>query len=132
MPRLRFSIKHVLGATAFSAFALCSVITCRHVSSTRTIVALDLPQNKRVRLIQDFAGEPFDTQLYFDAGDGRWGFYYYEHEDWYWNDAVVETHGDNVHIMRDGQCTIRLNTRTGTCVVDRADGYHRDYNRPIS
>ncbi len=132
MPRLRFGIKHILSFTAIFALALCSVNTCRHVLSTRAIVALDLPQNKRIRLIQNFKGEPFNTQLYFDAGDGRWGSYYYEHEDWYWNDAVVETYGDNVRIMRDHQCTIQLNTRTATCIVDRADGFHRDYNGPLS
>ena len=132
MARFRFRIQHLLGFTAVVAFALCSGITCHHVSSTRTIIAIDLPQNKRIRLIQDFGGEPFDTQLYFDAGDGRWGFYYYEHEDWYWNNADAEMLGDTIHIIRDGRCTIRLDTHTGLCVVDRADGFHREYAGPVS
>ena len=93
---------------------------------------MDLAKHKRLRLVQDFGGEPFDTQLYFDAGDGRWGFYYYEHEDWYWNAADVEIHGDSIHIIRDGRCTIQLDTQTGACVVNRADGFHREYSGPVS
>jgi len=132
MSRFRFRIKHLLGFTAVVAFAVWIGITSRHVTSTRTIFAIDLPQNYRIRLIQDFGGEPFDTQLYVDAGDGRWGFYYYEHEDWYWGEAEAEIHGETIHIMRGGRPTIRLDTRTGRCVVDRPDGFHREYAGPVS
>ena len=69
-------------------------------------------------VIQTFGGEPFDTKFYFDAGDGRWGFYYYEHEDWYWNEADVKSDGDTLSIIRGGRCTIQLNTQTGFCVVE--------------
>ncbi len=132
MPRLRFTTRQLFGLTSLVACALCLGVIWHHISSTRTIVKLDLPQNKRLRLIQDLRGEPFDTQLYFDAGDRRWGFYYYEHEDWYWNEADIEIHGDTIHIMRHGRCTIRLNTSTGACVVDRDDGFYREYAGPIA
>lgn len=132
MAAFRFHIKHLLALIAVVAIALWCWNTWQYATSMRTIVAIDLPQNKRVRVIQDFRGEPFDTQLYFDAGDGRWGFYYYEHEDWYWDDADVEIRGDTIRIMRGGRCTIRLDTRTGNCVVDRADGWHREYTEPVS
>ncbi len=85
--------------------------------STRTIAAIDLPQNKRFRLIQTFGGEPFNTKIYFDSGNGQWGFYYYEHEDWYWNDAELKLEEDTLTVFRKGKPTIRLNTKTGCCVV---------------
>lgn len=99
--------------------------------STRTISAIDLPGNRRFRLIQTSGGEPFDTKIYFDSGDGQWGFYYYEHEDWYWNDAIVELDDDTLTIFRNGKPTIQLNTNTGFCVVRRADGWEREYDAPV-
>ncbi len=90
MARLQFRIPHLLLLTTAIAVSLASWLMIRHATSTRVIAAIDLPQNKRFRVVQTFGGEPFDTKIFYDSGDGRWGFYYYEHEDWYWNDAEVK------------------------------------------
>jgi hypothetical protein len=117
--------------TTVIAVSITVWLALQNAMSTRTIVAIDLPQNKRFRVIQTFGEEPFDTKIYFDAGDGRWGFYYYEHEDWYWNQAGVESDGDTLSIIRGERRTIQLNTQTGFCIVDRADGWRREYEEPI-
>lgn len=131
MAKPRFRIQHLLVLTTVIAVTISVWFALRYAMSTRTIVAIDLPQNKRVRVIQTFGGEPFDTKFFFDVGDGRWGFYYYEHEDWYWNEADVELDGDTLSIMRGGRCTIQLNTETGFCIVERADGWRREYAKPV-
>lgn len=135
MAQVRFRTIYVLGLIAAVAVTICAGTalhrTVQYATSTRTIVAMDVSGNKRIRLIQDFGGEPWDTKLYFDSGDGRWGFYYYEHEDWYWNEAELDVQGDVLHIIRDARSTIQLNMRTGTCIVDRADGWHREYDGPV-
>lgn len=69
MARARFRIQHMLALTTVVAIAIAGWLALQHVTSTRTIVAVDLPGNKRVRLIQKLDGEPFNTSIYFDAGD---------------------------------------------------------------
>lgn len=66
----RFRIIHLLGLTALAACVCWSVRIIRYAMSTRTIVSEDLPNGTRVRVIQDFSGEPFNTANYFDDGDG--------------------------------------------------------------
>lgn len=113
------------------AILISAWLVIQEAISTRTIAAIDLPQNKRFRLIQSFGGEPFDTKIYFDSGDGRWGFYYYEHEDWYWNNAELKLEEDTLTVFRNGEPTIRLNTKTGFCVVKRVDGWECESEAPI-
>ena len=135
MSTYRFRLIHLFGLMTAIAIAIwaaqASYRTYRHAIALRTIVAMDFPGGQRLRLIQDFNGEPWDTQLFFDSGDGQWGQYDYDHEDWYWNAAEVEIHGDVVHVLRGGRSTIQLNLRTGYCVVDRTDGRHEEYREPF-
>ena len=119
-----FSLLIVIFGSAFN-FIRCATLT-------RALVSLDLPNDQRVRLVQTFGGEPFDTTLYFDSGDGRWGCYYYDHEDWYWNKADSEIDGDILSIFRKGELTISLNTAKGTCTVKPPDGKKADFDKPMS
>ena len=114
----------------FIALFIGLAIFAKNAITTRTIVSVDLPENKRFRVVQTFGGEPFDTKLYFDSGDGQWGFYYYEHEDWYWNSAETKIEGDIVSVMRNGNWTIRFNSSNGTCEVKRRDGWYKVSDRP--
>ncbi|MCC6507885.1 MAG: hypothetical protein IT423_02170 [Pirellulaceae bacterium] len=131
MAKPRFRIQHILVLTAVIAVFITVWLAIQNAIATRTIVAIDLPAKKRVRVIQTFGGEPFDTKVYFDAGDGQWGFYYYEHEDWYWNKADVQSDGETISIMRGGRSTIQLNTQTGACIVERLDGQRHEYKSPV-
>jgi signal peptidase I len=130
MERFTFKIRHLLLLTMGIALSISAWVAIQESLSTRTIAAIDLPQNKRFRLIQTSGGEPFDTKIYFDSGDGQWGFYYYEHEDWYWNDATLKSDEETLTVFRKGKPTIRLNTKTGFCVVRRSDGWEREYDAP--
>ena len=131
MKRFRFRIHHLFLLCTVVAISTAAFLVVQEAMSTRTLVAVDLPQNQRFRVIQTFGGEPFDTKIYFDSGDGQWGFYYYEHEDWYWNEATLESHDDTLIVFRNGQPVIQLDTQTGVCVVQRPDGWHREYNAPL-
>ncbi len=131
MARFTFKIRHLLLLTMGVALSISAWLVIQDAISTRTIAAIDLPQNKRFRLIQTSGGEPFNTKIYFDSGDGQWGFYYYEHEDWYWNDAELKLEEDTLTVFRKGKPTIRLNTKTGFCVVRRADGWECECDAPV-
>lgn len=130
MPRFKFRIHHLLLFTLVIALSLVAWLAIRDALSTRTIVAVDLPLNQRFRVIQTSRGEPFDTKIYFDSGDGQWGFYYYEHEDWYWNNAEFKSDDETITVFRNGKPTIELTMKTGFCVVRRLDGWSREYKAP--
>ncbi len=130
MPRFKFRIHHLLLFNVVIALSLVAWLAIRDALSTRTIVAIDLPLNQRFRVIQTSRGEPFDTKIYFDSGDGQWGFYYYEHEDWYWNKAEFKSDDETITVFRNGEPTIELTMKTGACVVTRLDGWYREYAEP--
>ena len=131
MGKFTFKIRHLFLLTIVISLFIPACLWIQYATSTRTLAAIDLPQNKRFRLIQTTGGEPFDTKIYFDSGDGQWGFYYYEHEDWYWDDAIVQSDEDTLNVYRNGILTIQLNTRNGSCIVKRADGWEREYAAPL-
>ena len=131
MARFSFRLPSLFVLTTAVAALIAAWLMIKDATSTRVIAAIDLPQNKRFRLIQTFRGEPFDTKIFFDSGDGRWGFYYYEHEDWYWNDAELRSGNDTISVFREGKMTIQLNSKTGYCFVRRADGWEREYKTPV-
>jgi hypothetical protein len=59
---------------------------------TRVIVKVDHPKGTRLCVIQqfnDFSPELFTTSISFDDGDGNWRWYYFDHEDSYWNSITV-------------------------------------------
>jgi signal peptidase I len=130
MGRFTFKVRHLLLLTMGIALSISAWVAIQEALSTRTLAAIDLPQNKRFRLIQTSGGEPFDTKIYFDSGDGQWGFYYYEHEDWYWNDATLKSDEETLTVFRKGKPTICLNTKTGFCFISRTDGWEREYDAP--
>ena len=137
---MRFRIHHLLGLTAIVACVCWSVAAIRYSMTTRTIVSEDLSNGTRIRVIQDSSGEPFNTSIYFDDGDGRWRWYYYTHEDWYWDGAKTQFTNGRLHI-RKGARSIVLDTRSGECAtsgpglfkrVHKKSTVFRDLPREIS
>lgn len=111
---MRFGTKHLFALLTAAACVCLLSTACYRATKTRTIVSEDLPNGTRVRVIQSFSGEPFDTSIYFDDGDGKWRWYYYDHEDWYWNNA--KTHfSDGILNISSGKRQIVLNTNSGEC-----------------
>ena len=111
---MQFRIRHLLVVVALFACLCWSILGLQHAMTTRPIVSEDLPNGTRVRVIQDFTGEPFNTAIYFDDGDGRWRWYYYDHEDWYWNSANTDFAKGDLFISDNGRSII-ISTKTGEC-----------------
>ena len=102
---------------AFAAVVSVCFVMVRDAVSTRAVVSEDLPNGTRIRIIQTFSGEPFETAIYFDDGDGQWRWYYYDHEDWYWGRADT-TYADGIVTIDASRRSVVFDTRTGECIID--------------
>ena len=69
---MKFQLKHLFAMVAFAAVVSVCFVMVRDAVSTRAVVSEDLPNGTRIRIIQTFSGEPFETAIYFDDGDGQW------------------------------------------------------------
>ena len=114
---MKFGTKHLFVAiTLIACICLIASVIFR-ATKTRVIVSEDLPNGTRVRVIQTFSGEPFNTSIYFDDGDGRWRWYYFDHEDWYWNHANTRFAKEILYIT-SGERFIAIDTNSGQCDTD--------------
>ena len=93
------------------------------------IVSVDHPNGTRLRVTQQFNHQPelFTTSIHFDDGDGRWRWYYFDHQDFYWGSADAEIAGDRILVTaRDRR--IDFDTSTGRCSVMH-EGRRRDHEK---
>ncbi len=85
-----------LVATCITVAACALYLTVR---DPHVVAGLDHPDGPRVRLVQEFVGiEGFETTLYYDNGDGRWRWYYFDHDDSYWRHADAGYEGPEISI----------------------------------
>jgi len=72
---------------------IASISMCaRHVSGPRTIASAVAPDGTEMRLVQrcNWSGEPFTTSFFIRKPGTPWGWFYYDHQDDYWNSARVQ------------------------------------------
>ncbi|MFK8112381.1 MAG: hypothetical protein AB8B91_09270 [Rubripirellula sp.] len=119
--RYRFSIKSLLIVIAITAASLSSTSLIRNAIQPRVVACTSHPSGARLMVTQEWGGEPFDTSIFFDDGDGNWRWYYYDHEDWYWGSAECQIVGDAIRVSSTHR-SIVINTQTGECSRARPDG----------
>lgn len=100
----------------------------RKAMEPRVVASVDHPNGTRLLVTQAF-GEPFETEIFFDDGDGTWRWYYYDHEDLYWGGADCEIEGEDIRLSSPGHRSIQLDTATGECKVSNAEGRIRTYDK---
>ena len=114
---MKYRLKHLFAVVTFFALACICFCVVRDAVATRTVVSEDLPNGTRIRIIQEFTGEPFNTSIYFDDGDGQWRWYYYDHEDWYWGSADTD-YANGVLYVASGNRSVVFDTTTGDCQIN--------------
>ena len=113
---MKFRIKHLFAAVTIVACVCLAVGFFYRATKARTIVSKDLANGTRVRVIQTYPGVLFNTSIYFDDGDGNWRWYYYDHEDVYWNHANT-LYDNGILYITSGDRYIFLNTVSGKCEI---------------
>src|SRR6266536_3702370 len=63
----------------------------KHINGPRVVARAVAPDGTEMCVIQkcNWNGEPFTTSFYYRKPAGQWGWFYYDHQDWYWSAATV-------------------------------------------
>lgn len=115
--------KSVILGCVFLAACLWLVFFAWHINGTRVIADETLPDGTRFIVTQkcNWRAEPFTTACWYKKPGGPWGWYYYDHQDLYWNHAPthIDSESHILTIHRDGKTTITFNWETETCTLWR-------------
>ena len=115
---VRYNIKTLLILTGFIGATLSVGLMIRPAIQTRILASVNHPNGTRLLVIQYFNHQPelFTTSIYFDDGDGKWRWYYFDHQDSYWGNADTETADNKIYITSKYR-RIEFNTTTGECTT---------------
>ncbi len=124
---MRFTLKKLFFATAVIAVIVALSVFIRSALAMRLVAAVDHPNGSRLRVVQklQLSSDLFDTSIYFNDGDGRWRWYYFDHADWYWDIAETQVEQDIVFVRAPDR-EIVMDTRTGDCTISQ-NGDSRTY-----
>jgi len=82
--------KLILGACA--AFVVLAVtIFLRHISIPRVVARALGPDGVEMEIVQqcNWGAEPFTTSFVYRKPGQDWGWFYFDHQDWYWGGGRV-------------------------------------------
>jgi hypothetical protein len=93
--------------------AICAIAVVlafvRHINGPRIIARTVAPDGTEFCVLQtcNWGGEPFTTSCYYRKLGGRWGWFYYDHEDWYWDRGTtqIDESAKRISVIRDGKPT---------------------------
>ena len=75
------------------AFAFVRLIGwfIKHINGPRVVARAVAPDGTEMCIVQkcNWGGEPFTTSFYYRKPGGPWGWFYYDHQDWYWGAATL-------------------------------------------
>ena len=94
-----------------------------HINGTRIIADEILPDGTRFIVTQrcNWSAEPFTTACYYQKPGQPWGWYYYDHQDLYWNHAPtkVDPEAKQLSILRNDKTTVTFHWETEICTLWR-------------
>ncbi len=99
---------------------IVAVLFCWVVSKPRVVARGLAPNGIEFCLVQRL-GEPFATSAFYRQPGGRWGRFYYDHEDWLWIGGKVEVDQEDksIKVYRSGKLTASFAWETGTYTLPR-------------
>src|SRR5687767_13790061 len=108
----------------------------RHLNRPRIVAHAVAPDGSEFCVVQrcNWSGEPFTTSCFSKTPDGRWGWYYYDHEDWYWafGRAEVNPAAKRISVYRGDNVTATYDWESKTFQLLRSDFPHRQLTEPQS
>jgi hypothetical protein len=107
------------------------VLFIRHIDGPRVVASAIAPDGTEFCVVQtcNWDLEFFTTSCYYRKPGGQWGWFYYDHEDWYWGSGRAEV--DNVFkrisIIRDGRVTVTFDWQSERFRLLRGDFPQREF-----
>jgi hypothetical protein len=118
-----------------AGIALFLVVTgvffIRHINGPRVVARAVAPDGTEFCVVQtcNWNGEPFTTSCYYRKPGGNWGWFYYDHEDWYWGRGRTEVDpvAKRIAIYRDGRVTVTFDWESERFRLLRTDFPQREF-----
>ena len=91
----------IIGALVLLGGFVFSIVAVRHIKNPRVVTRAVAPNGIEFLILQTL-GEPFNTSAHYRKPGGPWGWFYYDHEDWYWGKgrAVVDLKEKLIKVYR--------------------------------
>jgi len=103
----------------------------RHINGPRLVAYAKAPDGTEFCIVQkcNWDLEFFTTSCYYRKPGGPWGWYYFDHEDWYWGHgrSEVDAAAKQIRIYRGRGLVTSFDWETETFQLLRTDFPHRKF-----
>ena len=103
----------IIVGVSLALFFVLSILLVHHLGSKRIIVREVAPNGIEFCIIQSL-GDPFNTSAFYRKPGGAWNWFYFDHEDNYWNSAPTEVDSRNrlIKVFRRNKVAAAFNWDT--------------------
>jgi len=102
-------------------------LSLRHMLSPRVVARAITPDGVELCVVQESGRDfpPFRTSVVFRKPNTNWGWFYYDHEDWYWRTGRIslDTTTRVATIYRDGEPRVTFKWDTERFTLMRPDHF---------
>ena len=113
--RVRTQLLLMIGAIGTLIFL---TLVGRYINRPRIIVSAMAPDGTEMCIVQqcNWSAEIFTTSFVYRKPGKPWGWFYYDHQDWYWGSGrfVVDTNLTTAVFYRDDKVTVEFDWTTET------------------
>ena len=108
---------------AFLLFAYIVISFLWHIDKPRIIARAVSPEGVEMCIVQEcnWSGEPFTTRFVFRKPGTNWGWFYYDHQDWYWRTTrvVLDTNSKTARFYRGKELAVTFQWGSETYTLPR-------------
>jgi hypothetical protein len=124
-------IRNLLATAALSALVALGLFLW-HIRNPRIIARAVAPNDVELCVVQVcnwVMGEPFTTSVYYRKPSSSWGWFYYDHQDIYWESgrADIDPKHHLITIYRGKEATATFDYASETFTLQRSDWPRRVY-----
>jgi len=127
---MRVRTKIVAVSTAILLVAAAALFIL-YINGPRVVARAVAPDGTEFCVVQtcNWDLEFFTTSCYYRKPAGQWGWFYYDHEDWYWGRGRtdVDTIAKRISIYRDGRVTVTFDWESERFRLLRTDFPQREF-----
>jgi hypothetical protein len=110
---------------------IVAILFVRHIDGPRILARAVAPDGTEFCVVQtcNWDLEFFTTSCYYRKPGGQWGWFYYDHQDWYWGRgrAEVDTAAKRISVYRGGRATVTFDWESERFRLLRTDFPQREF-----
>jgi hypothetical protein len=121
----------IIAAGVFIILVATPALFLWHIDGPRVVARAVAPEGTEFCVVQtcNWDLEFFTTSCYYRKPGAQWGWFYYDHEDWYWGyaRAEVDTLAKRISIYRGGSVTVTFDWESERFRLLRTDFPQREF-----